>query len=87
MSPFESIMTLTGRLNWPSPVYTVYYVDHSITDQSSIIRFIEDNWNLGRIGDQSFDTIASIESMFNFTNNHQASKLFLNPDKGTVDLK
>ena len=26
------------------------YVDHRVTDQSSVLRFIEDNWNLGRIG-------------------------------------
>ena len=34
------------------------YVDHSLTDQSSILRLIEDNWNLGRIGGSSFDAMA-----------------------------
>ncbi len=39
-----------------------------MTDQTSIIRFIEDNWLGGqRIGNGSFDTIAnSIASMFQF---------------------
>jgi phospholipase C len=30
-----------------SPYAKVNFVDHSVTDQSSILRFIEDNWNLG----------------------------------------
>ena len=33
-----------------SPYAKVNYVDHGVTDQASILRFIEDNWNLGRIG-------------------------------------
>jgi phospholipase C len=37
--------------------------------QTSITRFIEDNWSLGRIGGGSFDAIANpINAMFNFTN-------------------
>ncbi|MFI5405841.1 MAG: hypothetical protein ACHQ1D_04930 [Nitrososphaerales archaeon] len=31
------------------------YLDHGVIDQTSIIKFIEDNWNLDSIGDQSFD--------------------------------
>jgi hypothetical protein len=34
------------------------FVDGTLTDQSSILRFIEDNWNTGRIGDGSSDAIA-----------------------------
>jgi len=44
------------------------YVDNTVTDQTSVLRFIEDNW-LGseRIGQGSFDAIAnSISSMFDF---------------------
>jgi Phospholipase C len=68
-----------------SPWAKMNYVDHQITDQASILRFIEDNWRLGRIGDQSFDEKASsISSMFNFTNSHYANKLFLDPSDGTV---
>jgi len=61
----------------------VNYVDHGITDQTSIIRFIEDNWNLGRIGNQSFDVKAgSIKNMFNLTTGHYTNKLFLDPLTG-----
>ena len=50
-----------------SPYSKANYIDHSITDQTSILKFIEDNWNLGRIGNQSFDSIAgSLDNMFNF---------------------
>jgi phospholipase C len=44
------------------------FVDHGLTDQTSIIRFIEDNWALGRIGDQSYDATAGpLDAMFDFT--------------------
>jgi hypothetical protein len=36
-------------LNLVSPWAKVNYVDHSLTNQSSILRFIEDNWNLNDI--------------------------------------
>jgi phospholipase C len=50
-----------------SPYAKKNFVDHTLTDQSSILRFIEDNWRLGRIGDQSFDARAgSLNNMFNF---------------------
>ena len=49
-----------------SPYAKQNFVDHTMTDQTSIIRFVEDNWLSGqRIGNGSFDTIAnSIASMF-----------------------
>ena len=67
-----------------SPYAKVNFVDHKITDQTSIIRFIEDNWGLGRIGNQSFDAKAgSLMNMFDFTTGGQrAQKLFLNPFTG-----
>jgi phospholipase C len=66
-----------------SPYAKVNYVDHGITDQTSIIHFIEDNWRLGRIGNQSFDVKAgSIMNMFNLTAGHYANKLILNASKG-----
>jgi len=51
-----------------SPYAKDNYVDHTVTDQSSIIHFIEDNWLGGeRIGNGSFDGIAnSITQMFDF---------------------
>ena len=36
-------------LNMVSPFAKVNYVDHSLTDQSSLTRFIEDNWDLNYI--------------------------------------
>jgi len=41
-----------------SPFARENFVDNSVTDQSSILRFIEDNWQLGSIGNQSTDAIA-----------------------------
>ncbi|MDF3299086.1 phospholipase C [Streptomyces tropicalis] len=50
-----------------SPFSKVNKVDHTQTDQSSIIRFIEDNWHTGRVGDHSFDAAAgSLQGMFDF---------------------
>jgi phospholipase C len=50
-----------------SPYAIRNFVDHAVTDQSSILRFIEDNWNLGRIGNQSFDALAgTLDTMFDF---------------------
>jgi phospholipase C len=52
-----------------SPWAKANYVDSTLTDQTSILRFIEDNWSLGRIGGGSFDALANpITNMFNFTN-------------------
>ncbi len=60
-------------------------VDSSLTDQTSILRFAEDNWNLGRIGNQSFDARAgSLEGMFNFGGEPHTSRLILNPISGVV---
>lgn len=65
-----------------SPWAKVNFVDHTITDQTSILRFIEENWDLGRIGDQSFDERAgSLLGLFDFRA-PQAKKLFLDPATG-----
>ena len=60
------------------------FVDHSVTDQSSIIHFIEDNWLSGqRIGNGSFDGIAnSIVQDFDFTKVRANGTLCLNPETG-----
>ncbi|HEX4335485.1 MAG TPA: alkaline phosphatase family protein [Polyangiaceae bacterium] len=52
-----------------SPFSKKNYIDHTLTDQSSVLKFVEDNWLAGqRIQDGgSFDTIAgSIEGMLSF---------------------
>lgn len=68
-----------------SPYAKQNFVDHTLTDQTSILRFIEDNW-LGneRVGHGSFDTIASpITGMFDFSH-PQTQKYLLNETTGLV---
>jgi phospholipase C len=72
-----------------SPFAKVNHVDHTLVDQSSVIRFIEDNWLFGdRIQPGgSFDTIAgSLNDMFDFDRREQgeARKLLLDPATGAV---
>jgi phospholipase C len=69
-----------------SPWARQNFVDHAVTDQTSVLRFIEDNWLGGqRIGQGSYDGIASsIGQMFNFTGKDEGDndKLILNPSTG-----
>ncbi len=66
-----------------SPYAKQNYVDHTMTDQSSIIRFVEDNWGLPRIGNGSYDAIAGpVINMFDFADSANAAPLILNPATG-----
>jgi phospholipase C len=66
-----------------SPYAKSNYVDHTFTDQTSILKFIEDNWKLGRIGDSSFDAQAgTLLNMFDFRKESSNHKLFLDPITG-----
>jgi phospholipase C len=67
-----------------SPWAKKNFVDHTVTDQSSIIHFIEDNWLGGqRIGQGSFDGIASsLSQFFDFSKARSDGTLFLNPSTG-----
>jgi phospholipase C len=66
-----------------SPWAKANFVDHSITDQSSILRFIEDNWNLGRIGGGSYDALAgTLNNMFDFNSVPFGRRLILDPNTG-----
>jgi phospholipase C len=72
-----------------SPFAKRNYVDHTLTDQSSVLRFIEDNWLSGeRIQPGgSFDTIAGpLDNMFNFDDRADEGphKLVLDAATGTV---
>jgi phospholipase C len=62
------------------------FVDHTVTDQTSVLRFIEDNWQTGRIGNFSFDSKAgSLLNMFSFDRGGDdpgGRKLFLDPATG-----
>jgi phospholipase C len=59
------------------------FVDNTFTTQSSVVRFIEDNWLGGeRIGNGSADaTSGALDSMFNFAG-RAAPPLFLDPTTG-----
>ncbi|MFI1601382.1 phospholipase C [Streptomyces griseofuscus] len=67
-----------------SPYSKVNKVDHTLTDQASITRFIEDNWHTGRVGDASFDAKAgSLGGMFDFRHPNN-KRVLLNID-GSVE--
>jgi phospholipase C len=70
-----------------SPWARQNFVDHTVTDQTSVIHFIEDNWLGGeRIGQGSFDGIAnSIAQMFDFSKFRSSGVLFLNPSTGEIE--
>ena len=88
----DSLAGIQGRCGYgprlPLVVVSAYakqnFVDSGVLDQSSIIRFIEDNWGLGRIGEGSFDAIAGDpSSMFDFKHVRQ-DRVFLDPSTGKV---
>ena len=61
------------------------YVDHTLTTQASVLLFIEQNWNLGKLGGGSFDATANpIDSLFDFSGAapKNPAKLVLAPDTG-----
>jgi phospholipase C len=74
-----------------SPFARRNYVDHTVTDQSSVLRFVEDNFGLGRIDPApgktvadggSFDQIAgSLNSLFNF-DGEEDQRLILDANTG-----
>ena len=67
-----------------SPYAKSNYVDNTITDQSSILKFIESNWKTGSVGADSFDNVAgSLNSMFDF-HKRNADRVILDPATGRV---
>lgn len=59
-------------------------VDHTAIEQTSVLRFIENNWLTGRIGDASFDARAgSIGGLFDWFHPQQRQVL-LDPASGAV---
>ena len=68
-----------------SPYAKVNYVDKTPITQSSVIRFIEDNWLKGaRIGGGSNDSIAgSILNMFDFSSAPRLTPFYVDPKTGT----
>jgi phospholipase C len=63
------------------------FVDSTVTDQSSITRFIEYNWGLGPIGPGSFDAIAGpLTNMLDFSH-FRATRLLLDPNTGELKAR
>jgi phospholipase C len=68
-----------------SPWAKTNYIDHEVTDQSSIIRFIEDNWGVPRIGNGSADAVAGrLNGFFDFDDRPHAGRLILDERSGTI---
>jgi len=72
-----------------SPFAKRNHVDHTLIDQTSVLRFIEDNWLAGeRIQPGgSFDTIAGkLDNMFDFDRRDDDAprRVILDPQTGVV---
>jgi phospholipase C len=72
-----------------SPYTRSNYVSHNVTDQSSITKFIEDNWLRGTgIGGGSFDAVAGRldgrDGVLNFDGHPNDTRILLDPTTGEV---
>ncbi|HLI58208.1 MAG TPA: alkaline phosphatase family protein [Solirubrobacteraceae bacterium] len=70
-----------------SPWAKQNYVDNTFAEQASIPAFIEDNWDLGRIGNGSADAAAgTLDNAFDFNQRYgTAPAVILNPTTGAVE--
>jgi len=60
-------------------------VDHTLTDQSSILRFAEDNWHLPRISGSSDSLAGPLDRLLDFSGEHRipdAEAFLLDPTTG-----
>ena len=69
-----------------SPWAKQNFVDNTFTDQASILRFIEDNWSLGRIGNGSADSAAgNLDNAFDFNQRFgHAPAIILDDNTGEI---
>jgi phospholipase C len=68
-----------------SPYSKQNYVDNTRTDQASVIKFIEDNWRLPRIGNGSNDASSgTLDNMFAFNRWPDTRPVILNTKTGAV---
>jgi phospholipase C len=66
-----------------SPYAKQNFVDNTLTDQSSVLRFVEDNWGAGEIGGGSFDQLAGpLANLFDFSRRANNGPLILDPTTG-----
>jgi phospholipase C len=58
-------------------------VDHTLTDQSSILKFVEDNWRLPKIAGSTDAIAGTLNHLFNFNARKGSNPaLYLNPTTG-----
>jgi phospholipase C len=68
-----------------SPWAKSNFVDHTMTDQTSVLRFVEDNWLGGERIEGGFDTIANpINNMFDFSHLGNGAPFILDSSTGQV---
>ena len=69
-----------------SPYARQNFVDNTFTEQASIPQFIENNWDLGQIGNRSADAAAgTLNNAFDFAKNaSRAPAIILNDVTGEV---
>jgi phospholipase C len=66
-----------------SPYAKPNYVSHTLTDQSSVTKFIEDNWSLGEIPGSAANIAGSLNDLFSFKGGkHVTPPLTLDPTTG-----
>ena len=63
------------------------FTDHTLTDQSSIVKFIENNWKLGKIPGSFANVAGPLNHMFSFgAGGGTNPALFLDPNTGQPEL-
>ncbi len=67
-----------------SPYARVNHIDHTLTNQASVVRFIEENWRIDFLGDQSFDEESgTLMNLFDFrANASRVDRLLLDAETG-----
>ncbi len=69
-----------------SPFAKTNYIGHTSLEQTSITRFIENNWSTARIGDFSFDTRArNMNGLFDFTQSNN-KRVILNRNGSVASI-
>ena len=70
-----------------SPYARSNSVSNTLTDQSSILKFVEQNWSLGEIPGSAANIAGSIDGMFDFAHGGGTNPpLYLNPSTGQPEL-
>ncbi|MFM2476330.1 phospholipase C [Celerinatantimonas sp. MCCC 1A17872] len=92
MPPKNNFANQTGRSGYGprlpllviSPYAKQNFVDHTLTGQSSVLRFIEDNWHLGHLPNSMDSHAGVLSNMFDFKDGGKAKPIFLNIQTGEI---